>query len=512
MATKTYDVLIIGAGHNGLVAATYLAKAGKKVLVLEANAEIGGATASVRVFPDFDARLSRYAYLVSLLPDKIIQDLKLNFKCLSRRVASYTPYAAQGKNAGLHVSRVWDEQTAASFSSLDGGEAEMKAWRKFYGEIEPFAQRIAPTMLKPLLSRAQLKKEIGLDQVWDYLIEEPIGQAIINNFKHDVVRGVVLTDGLIGTFASAYDLQANKCFLYHLIGNGTGEWKVPQGGMGALVRELERVALASGVSILTNSRVTAVQSDEKEVLVSLENGDHFSASYLLSNTAPQVLAKLRGKNPPASLEGSQMKINMLVKQLPRLKSGADPRDAFAGTFHINESFSQLESAYQQAKAGSIPTPMPLEIYCHTLTDTSILSTELLQKGYHTLTLFGMHTPAALFDDQHDAQRKLALQSAIDSLNEYLLDPIESVLAQSPNGELAIEAKTPLDIEAEVGLPRGNIFHRDLAFPFHEEDEAPTWGVETDDPRIFICGAGAIRGGGVSGIPGHNAAMAVLERG
>jgi phytoene dehydrogenase-like protein len=90
MATKTYDVVIIGAGHNGLVAATYLAKAGKKVLVLEANAEIGGATASVRVFPDFDAHLSRYAYLVSLLPDKIIQDLKLNFKCLSRRVASYT--------------------------------------------------------------------------------------------------------------------------------------------------------------------------------------------------------------------------------------------------------------------------------------------------------------------------------------------------------------------------------------------------------------------------------------
>ena len=142
MATKTYDVLIIGAGHNGLVAATYLAKAGKKVLVLEANAEIGGATASVRVFPDFDARLSRYAYLVSLLPDKIIQDLKLNFKCLSRRVASYTPYAAQGKNSGLHVSRVWDEQTAASFASLEGGEAEMKAWQKFYGEIEPFAQRV----------------------------------------------------------------------------------------------------------------------------------------------------------------------------------------------------------------------------------------------------------------------------------------------------------------------------------------------------------------------------------
>jgi phytoene dehydrogenase-like protein len=512
MTTKKYDIVIIGAGHNGLVAAAYLAKAGKKVLVLEANTEIGGATASVRVFPDFDAHLSRYSYLVSLFPDKIIQDLGLHFKALSRRVASYTPFSTNGKNTGLHISRIWDEQTAASFQALAYGEHEMYAWQKFYAEIEQFAGRIAPTMLKPLQSRSQLKKNIGLDRVWDYLIENPIGAAITDRFQHDVVRGVVLTDALIGTFASTDDMQANKCFLYHLIGNGNGEWKVPEGGMGALVRELERAATTAGATIATNSRVTGVQSDAKEVLVILSDGSQIAADHLLSNTAPQVLAKLRGKTPPISLEGSQMKINMLVKQLPRLKSGADPRDAFAGTLHINESLSQLETAYAQAQAGSIPTPMPLEIYCHTLTDSSILSAELQQQGYHTLTLFGLHTPANLFDQNHDAQRKAALQSAIDSLNQYLADPIESVLAQSKDGIPAIEVKTPLDIEAAIGLPRGNIFHRDLAFPFHEDGEVPGWGVETDDPRIFICGAGAIRGGGVSGIPGHNAAMAVLEQG
>jgi phytoene dehydrogenase-like protein len=306
-------------------------------------------------------------------------------------------------------------------------------------------------------------------------------------------------------------MQANVCFLYHLIGNGNGEWKVPQGGMGALAKELERVAIAAGVTIAVNSRVASVASDAKEVLVTLEDGNSISASYLLCNAAPQVLAKLRGKNPPSSLDGSQIKINMLVKQLPRLKSGADPRDAFAGTFHINESFSQLEAAYQQAQSGAIPNNLPLEIYCHTLSDPSILSSELQQKGYHTMTLFGLHTPANLFDSNHDAQREAALKAAIHSLNQYLVDPIESVLARSAKGELAIEAKTPLDIEAAIGLPRGNIFHRDLAFPFREDEEAPGWGVETDDSRIFICGAGAKRGGGVSGIPGHNAAMAVLER-
>jgi phytoene dehydrogenase-like protein len=510
MTTAKYDIIIIGAGHNGLVAATYLAKAGKRVLMLEANAEIGGATASVRTFPDFDARLSRYSYLVSLLPDRIVRDLGLNFKTISRRVASYTPFHHLGTDGGLYVSRIWDEKTSASFAAFSDGDKEAIAWQKFYGEIEAFAQRIAPSLLTPLPTRSELKDRIDMARVWDYLIENPIGEAITATFKSDIVRGVVLTDALIGTYASAFSMQASKCFLYHLIGNGNGEWKVPAGGMGALVQELERVAKLSGVAIEVNSRAAKVQSDGKEVGVTLEDGNIIYGRYLLSNAAPKVLAKLRGMDPPESLEGSQIKINMLVKQLPRLKSGTDPRDAFAGTLHINECFTQLESAYQQAQSGRIPSVLPQEIYCHTLTDPGILSSELQRKGYHTLTLFGLHTPAALFDSNNDAQRKVVMDAAIRSLNEYLADPIESVLARSSTGESAIEVKTPLDIEADIGLPRGNIFHRDLDFPFREKDEAPGWGVETDDPRIFICGAGARRGGGVSGIPGHNAAMAVLE--
>lgn len=511
MSTKKFDIVIIGAGHNGLVAGTYLAKAGKKVLVLEANNEVGGATASVRVFPNFDARLSRYAYLVSLLPDKIVKDLNLRFKTLSRRVASYTPFVSDGKDLGLHVSRVWDEATTHSFLALPDGEFEMKAWKKFYGAIEEFAQRMAPTLLQPLPSRSELKKQTASPELWETLIERPIGEAITSQFKSDIVRGVVLTDALIGTFTSAFSLHANKCFLYHLIGNGNGEWKVPQGGMGALVSELERVAKLSGVQITTGTRAVQIQSDHSEVVVSMEDGQKVSAQYVLSNAAPQTLARLRGKPIPNSLDGSQMKINMLVKRLPRLKSGADPHQAFAGTFHINESFSQLEAAYSDAEAGHLPEFLPSEIYCHTLTDPTILSAELQQQGYHTLTLFGLHTPASLFDENHDIQKAAALKSALCSLNQYLVDPIESVLAQLPSGELAIEAKTPQDIESAIGLPRGNIFHRDLTFPFREDGETPGWGVETDDPRIFICGAGAIRGGGVSGIPGHNAAMAVLKR-
>ena len=498
-----YDVAIIGGGHNGLVAATYLAKAGKSVVILEANSEVGGATTSVRAFPEYDAMLSRYSYLISLLPDQIVSDLGLDFECISRTVSSYTPYSRNGKDSGLYVARQWDKETEASFMELDPSGAEWAAWQDFYNEIAEFAVKIAPSMLHPLKSRSELKAEINMPEVWDYLMERPIGEVIQARFKDDLVRGVILTDALIGTFSSAFEMQANICFLYHLIGNGTGEWKVPRGGMGALVKELVRVATAAGVEIRVNSRVKLLKTAADNATLTLEDATSITSSFVLSNAAPQVLARLRGKTPPASLEGSQMKINILLKSLPDLKSGIDPRLAFAGTFHAQESFAECESTYLQAKGGAVPEKLPIEMYCHTLTDPSILSAELQAQGYQTLTLFGLHTPAALFDVDNEGAKAAALKAALASLNQYLVEPIENVIA-------ALEVKSPLDIEGDVGLPRGNIFHKDLSFPFREDDQQTRWGVETDDPRIFICGAGAIRGGGVSGIPGHNAAMAVLE--
>ena len=498
-----YDVAIIGGGHNGFVAATYLAKAGKSVVILEANSEVGGATTSVRAFPEYDAMLSRYSYLISLLPDQIVTDLGLDFECISRTVSSYTPYSRNGKDSGLYVARQWDKETEASFMELDPSGAEWAAWQDFYNEIAEFAVKIAPSMLHPLKSRSELKAEINMPEVWDYLMERPIGEVIQARFKDDLVRGVILTDALIGTFSSAFEMQANICFLYHLIGNGTGEWKVPRSGMGALVKELVRVATAAGVEIKVNSRVKSLKMDADNATLTLEDATSITSSFVLSNAAPQVLARLRGKTPPASLEGSQMKINILLKSLPDLKSGIDPRLAFAGTFHAQESFAECESTYLQAKGGAVPEKLPIEMYCHTLTDPSILSAELQAQGYQTLTLFGLHTPAALFDADNEGAKAAALKAALASLNQYLVEPIENVIA-------ALEVKSPLDIEGDVGLPRGNIFHKDLSFPFREDDQQTRWGVETDDPRIFICGAGAIRGGGVSGIPGHNAAMAVLE--
>lgn len=511
---KVFDVIVVGGGHNGLVAASYLAKAGRSVLLLEAEGELGGATASVRAFPEYDANLSRYSYLIALLPDQIIDDLGINFQTRGRDVSSYTPYHRDGAHYGLRISSQWDDLTEQSFIQLTGSAHEGLAWQKFYSEIAQFAAKSAPLMLAPLMTRSEMKAFIDMDEVWDFMIERPISEVIESRFTDDLVRGVVLTDALIGTFVDAQAIQANICFLYHLIGNGLGQWRVPVGGMGALVAELERVAVENRVEIEINSRVSQISSTHDGVSVICENGSEFKATDLLFAAAPQILAKLCKNQPPPSLQGSQIKINMLVTRLPELKSGVDPAIAFAGTFHINEMYSHLNNSYQIAKDGQIPPRLPLEMYCHTLTDSSILSADLVDKGYHTLTLFGLHTDASLFDHDPEGARAEAVSSALASLNEYLAEPIEGVIARNLDGSLTIEAKSPLDLEADIGLPRGNIFHRDLDFPFiedHDATDSPQWGSETDDPHIFIAGAGARRGGGVSAIAGHNAAMSLLSR-
>ena len=500
--SASYDIVIIGGGHNGLVAACYLAKAGKSVVILEKEESLGGATVSQQVFPEFQARLSRYSYLVSLLPQKIIDDLGLSFETLGRDVASYTPEV----DGGLFVSSDWNTQTQESFAALTGSDSEFSSWKSFYNEVLHFAQVVAPTMLGPLPTRSELRTAVS-HPIWDALIEKPIGEVIEERFKNDLVRGVVLTDGLIGTFANAHDFAANRCFLYHLVGNSTGEWRVPKGGMGHLVKELTNKATSLGVTFKTSAEVTGISPER---VVTCSDRRSYTGQYILANCAPQVLAKLMGTPVPESLEGSQVKINMLLHKLPRLKSGVDPRQGFAGTFHFDERYSDLQKAYAQSAAGIVPDVVPAEMYCHTLTDRSILSPELVDAGYHTLTLFGIHTPAALFDKDNEGTKKEITARLLRQLNTYLLDPIEECLAKNSDGTLCIEVKSPLDLEESISLPRGNIFHKDLSFPFREDGTPPSWGVETTHPNIFICGAGAVRGGGVSGIPGHNAAMAVLE--
>ncbi|GII54696.1 oxidoreductase [Planotetraspora thailandica] len=512
MVKSQYDVVIAGAGHNGLVAAAYLAKAGRRVLVLERLGHVGGLAVSARPFPGVDARLSRYSYLVSLLPTKIVKDLGLGVELRRRRFASYTPVG----DTGLLVDNEDAGRTAASFAAVTGGDADFDAWRRFYRMTAHVAGRVAPTLLEPLRDRTAMRAIVGDGEAWRDLFERPIGAVVDERFADDTVRGVVLTDALIGTFADpATDLLANRCFLYHVVGDGTGDWNVPVGGMGAVTTGLAEIAVRAGAEIRTGAEVLAIDPATGEVTFTDGPGDGaqhvVTGGRVLANLPPAVLARLLGE-PGEAPEGAQLKINMVLSRLPRLKDGAvDPVEAFSGTFHINEGRDQLAAAHAQAAAGRIPDLPPVEVYCHSLTDPSILGPSLRESGAQTMTLFGLHMPARLFQDPgaREEAREEALRRTLASVDRVLAEPIEGCLLRDPSGEPCLEVKIPADLERDAGLPGGHIFHRDLSWPFAESAGEGPWGVETAHERVLLCGAGARRGGGVSGIPGHNAAMAVL---
>jgi phytoene dehydrogenase-like protein len=512
--TEAVDVAIVGGGHNGLVAATMLARAGRSVLVLERRDRLGGAAVSGSPFAGVGVRLSRYAYLVSLFPERLARALRLDVVLRPRRVGSYTPSGDSGLLVGS------DEQlTRESMIRLTGDTGAFGAWERFYAILARAAQRLFPTLTEPLRSREALRKIVDDEVAWRMLFEQPLSEALQFTFRSDLVRGVALTDATIGTFAPADDpeLRQNRCFLYHVIGNGTGRWDVPVGGMGALSDALASAARDAGAKTRAGgaNEVVSIHTDGHTAEVTCADGATYAAADVLANVAPAVLSRLLGQEPEApEPEGSQLKINMLLSRLPALRDPAiAPADAFAGTFHANESYEQLQLAYEQASRGEIPSVPPCELYCHTLTDASILSSDLRDAGAHTLTLFGLHMPARLFAGTAASAvqaKDAAVEATLRSVSSVLAEPLEDCLWREPGGRLCLEALTPPELDAELGMPGGHIFHRDLAWPFAESPaHQGRWGVETEHANVWLCGAGARRGGGVSGIPGHNAARAVL---
>jgi phytoene dehydrogenase-like protein len=518
-----YDVVILGAGHNGLVAASYLGRAGLSVLLLERNDYIGGATTSQRVFPDYDARLSRYSYLVSLFPEKIIRDLGLALELRRRATGSFTPYIKSGRHDALLISNVDEGQSRRSIVDLTGSEAEFDQMQKFYKLSRIFAEHSWDSMLEPLVSREEMKRRFDVDdlsrEAWRSLAEEPLGRSLERYLQDDLVRGLVLTDAKVGIFTHPHDpsLVQNRCFLYHLIGNKTGEWKVPVGGMGAVAKELENAARKSGAEFLTKVNLVDVDLTDENKSVGFEvdgKRRRVESRFLLANFGRNVLAKYTGRKyePKEVDEGSVFKINMLLQRLPKLKAKKySAGEAWCGTFHSDEGYEQMNASYEQATKDRLPDKTPCEVYCHTLTDESILSSELREKGFHTITLFGLDAPYSLFAKDNENVRKQAEKKFLASMNQWLEEPLEDCLAVAHDGSLCIESKSPVDIEASLGMYHGNIFQDSPTWPFATtRDEVGTWGVETEWENVFLCGSSALRGGAVSGIPGHNAAKKVLE--
>jgi phytoene dehydrogenase-like protein len=281
------------------------------------------------------------------------------------------------------------------------------------------------------------------------------------------------------------------------------------------VTELARVAGEAGVTTMTDAVVERIHPGGDRHHVELSLGGHpleLDARWVLVNAGPQALAGMldRPHEPADEDEGAVMKANMLLRRLPRLKCGIDPRDAFAGTFRINERYSEMQRAHRDVVAGEIPDRPAAEVYCHTLTDPSILSPGLRAAGCHSLTLFGYDIPYSLARTVGPDMANRVWERYREGIDAMLDEPLEDCLAYDIDGRPCLEVKTAVDLEDDLALDRGNIFHKAMTWFFTEDAEyAGSWGVETDVPRLYRAGASAVRGGAVSGVPGHNAAQRVL---
>ena len=329
-----YDVVILGAGHNGLVAAAYLARAGLSVLLLEKNDYIGGATTSQKVFPDYDAHLSRYSYLVSLFPEKIIRDLGLKLELRRRATGSFTPYVKDGRHDGLLLSNVSEEASRESMRAID--------------------RRVMRSSIRCSVSTdcpGSSRKKSGT-RCWSRWLAKEEFRRRFDRRRSAVARpgavwrksrSVVRSNAICKTIWSAVSFSRtrrsassrirtirrclqNRCFLYHLIGNKTGEWKVPVGGMGAVARELEQAARQSGAEMLTRVQLRALDLNGKKPqrwnLRSMEN-DRPSRRDFFSLTSVATFWRsfsAQPYQPDATDEGSVFKINMLLRRLPKLKA------------------------------------------------------------------------------------------------------------------------------------------------------------------------------------------------
>lgn len=307
--------------------------------------------------------------------------------------------------------------------------------------------------------------------------------------------------------------------LSRIVVGSSGAWPVPLGGMGAMTDLLEGAVRRHRGEILTRAFVTSVRTDGTDGRVTFRHAgaEHaVECSYVLGNVAPWVMRLLLGDNPGPRPEGAQIQINMLLEKLPRLHNQMSPPMAFAGSFHVAEGYEQLQEAYLQAQEGLIPELPPGNLFCHTLTDPSILGTMAVH-GKHAFTYFGLQSPARLFSGHVELQRDELVLRMLDAVNVHLEEPLETLISLDRHGNPCLQTLAPQDVETALAMPGGHAFHGPLSWPWDDEaaaadpgDAAARWGVAGPADNVLVCGAGSRRGGAVTGIGGHNAAMAVLE--
>ena len=509
-----YDAVVIGSGHNGLIAAAYLAKAGKSVLVLERREVTGGATVTEETWPGY--RLSTCSYVCNLLLPEVIRDLNLVRHGYDVRLFDpqyFVPFP-DGRHLFSFLDGAKTQEQLRKFSEKDAA-----AYDAYWAMWDRIIARMRPLMAGPAPTREELERAFdGPDGEEDLrtLTQRSIAGVLDDYFESEEIKAPLSVGGVIGTNAGPRDPGTAYVKFHHIIGNvggHQGAWGFVRGGMGAIAQAIASSAKEHGAEILTGAEVAEVEiRDGRARGVHLNDGRSFEAEVVLSNADPHrtYLGMVGEAHLPGDLvvgvknmrvEGSVVKVLMALGELPDFTAlpGKEAGPQHTGAVIINPSIDYLQKAWEDCAEGR-PSERPfMEGYIQSATEDG-----LAPPGKHTMSLFCQYAPYRLAEGTWDERREEIGRNIVDTLAEY-----------APNLPDAVEGMEVLgapDIEARIGITGGNIFHGEI-LPDQMFDRRPVPGYadyRTPVSNLYLCGSGAWPGGAVYGAPGRNCAREVLS--
>jgi phytoene dehydrogenase-like protein len=535
-----YDCIIVGGGHNGLVCAAYLARAGKRVLVLERQAVAGGAAVTDEIAPGY--RVSTASYLVSLLLPEVERDLDLKrhgYRVLGRNPSSFTPLP-DGRSLLLGPDEQFNREQIARFSTRDA-----EAYPHYEAWLTRVAECIEPLLLEPPADLLPLPadwrrrgwmqrlrelrrggrlhralKTLGSELPQSLELIAGAARPVLERwFESEVLKTTLATDAVIGTQAPISAPGTGYVLLHHVMGTAGGArgvWGYVEGGMGALSQAIARAAVGLGVEIRLSAEVAEILVEGGRACgVRLVNGETLRAATVASNATAQVTfgelvpgaalpQPFREAVARIDYSSASMKINLAVSELPDfscLPGKAEVGPQHCGTIHISPTLEYLERAYDDARRGHPSQEPVLELTIPTSVDRT-----LAPDGHHIVQMFVQYAPYRLAEEVGgwDAVAPAFAQRCIDAVTLYAPNFRASVLHR--------QVLSPLDLERRFRLTGGNIFQGAMSlhqlFSFRP---VPGWGdYRTPLPGLYLCGAAAHPGGGVSGAPGRNCALEMLR--
>jgi phytoene dehydrogenase-like protein len=509
--SASHDVIIIGAGHNGLVCANYLARSDLSVLVLERADIIGGACVTEELWPGF--RMSTAAYSLSLLRPEIISELGLELDVRLRDPSYFSPFADGG---GLTI---WRDRAKSAAEIANVSRHDADAYERFHDLFNVAAARLQPLLDYPAtrkhVRRAFRASEV--DKLFAKTVDGSIASLCEDYFESELIQGLMASQGITGTAAGPRTPGTAYVFLHHAMGSATGipgTWGFVRGGMGVITEQLAERARASGAEIRLESPVAAVKlgSHRRAAGVVLASGEEIDAPIVCSNADPKATLRLipNGAVPeefaqdiellPAA--GPVVKVNCALGALPRftgMGDGGEPGPEHTGMITIAPSIDYLEKVCRTANEGRIPEEMFCEAWIQTASESG-----LAPEGKHTLSVFAQYVPYAPVDGTWAERREEAGDAVLNTLERYapgLTSLVEHRLVLGPQ-----------DLEERFGLTGGHIFHGEILpdWLFDKRPSRPWHRYRLPIAGLYLCGSGAHPGGGVCGAPGRNAARAVLE--